>query len=84
MSNEISQLIQLRELFRRNNPHLINLLPASYETREEVLQKEKTKRIRLIEIRKQLEVILKKQNQPQNIKSALKNYLKQEQNNHRH
>ncbi|MBS1537588.1 MAG: hypothetical protein JST20_07565 [Bacteroidetes bacterium] len=84
MSNDILQLVQLRELFRRNNPHLINLPPARNETPEEILVKEENKRIRLIEIRQHLEVILNMRTQPQNIKSALNIYIKQEQNKHRH
>ncbi len=78
MSNNLSQLEQLREQFRRDNPHLNTLPPARNETPEEIAAREETKRARLIVIRKQLEAINAKKNQPQNVLTALSRYLKQE------
>lgn len=78
MSNNISQLEQLREEFRRNNPHLYNLPPARNETPEEIAARAEEKRARLIVIRKQLEAISAKRSQPLNVITALNRYLKQE------
>jgi hypothetical protein len=78
MSNDITKLEELREQFRRDNPHLTNLPPARNETREEIAAREEAKRARLIQIRKQLEAINAKRNQPQGISSAIRSYLKQD------
>ena len=81
MSNDISHLIELREQFRHNNPHLLNLPPARNKTPEELLIEKEAKQTRLIKIRKQLEVIYDKRNHPEKIKNVLSIYTKQEQNN---
>ncbi len=78
MSNNLSQLEQLREQFRRDNPHLYNLPPARKETPEEIEARAEEKRARLIVIRKQLEAISAKRSQPLNVITALKRYMKQD------
>ncbi|MBK9248522.1 MAG: hypothetical protein IPM69_10505 [Ignavibacteria bacterium] len=77
MSNDISLLEDMREEFRKNNPHLINLPPARRQTPEEIAAYKEMKRLRLIDIKQQLAEIEAKKN-PKPVNSALQKYRKQE------
>lgn len=77
MSNDISVLEDMREEFRKNNPHLTNLPPARRQTPEEIAEYEEMKRKRYFEIRQQLRDIAAKKN-AKPVSSAVQKYLKQE------